>query len=287
MPSTTCCRAVSSRSARRRSRPISAAARGHGPGRARRCSPSTTRRSPTSTPPRSATTRWRSVRSPPDSANARSTPTCRSPPGRLRSRSSPPVIYVPRPGEQVTITATIEHAYDTRLGWYADRGEWANGGGDRNTRRRHAHLHHPGERRRVPDGGIRIEVESSVAPACAPDGDRPATTSSTSSSPRSRSARIPDALTGQQVGFQATDANGQPIEVQWTPPAARSPADQRPPASTPPGPSQAYTVTAWLPGHPTTGDRHGHHRPATASSARGRSTSAFMALMSRSPKAAA
>lgn len=166
----------------------------------------------------------------------------------------PDVIYVPRPGEQVTITATIEHAYDTRLGWYADRGEWANGGGaietpDSDT----LTLFTPESADEFPDGGIRIEVESlSRTGLRAPDGDPPRyDVVHIQLAPFTISPDPGRVLTGQQVGFQATDANGQPIGVQWDAsggtitggPAATSVYT----AGAQPG---TYTVTAWLPGHP-------------------------------------
>lgn len=166
----------------------------------------------------------------------------------------PTVIYVPRPGEQVTITATIEHAYDTRLGWYADRGEWANGGGAIETPEGDTLTFiTPESADEFPDGGIRIEVESlSRTGLRAPDGDPPRyDVVHVQLAPFTISPDPGRVLTGQQVGFQATDANGQPIEVQWDAtggtvtggPAATSIYT----AGAQPG---TYTVTAWLPGHP-------------------------------------
>lgn len=166
----------------------------------------------------------------------------------------PDVIYVSRPGESVPITATIEHAHTTKLGWYADRGEWAEGGSAAETDGSATlTLVTPISAEEFPDEGIRIEVESlSRTGLRAPDGDPPRyDVVYIKLAPFTISPDPGRVLIDGQLALHATDANGKPIEVEWS---ATGGSVTRGPSSAAtytagktPG---TYTVTAWLPGHP-------------------------------------
>ena len=166
-------------------------------------------------------------------------------------RIEPDTVYVTRPGDPVSITTTIRDAYETKLGWYADKGRWQTSGGgatetpDTDT----LTLITPEDAEDFP---FRVEVESLSRLNLREDGTPPRYDFvMVDLSPFTIEPDPGNVTVEEQITFTALDMDGNPIEVEW-----RATGGTITPGPSPTGvytagkQSGTFTVTAWLPGHP-------------------------------------
>ena len=162
----------------------------------------------------------------------------------------PDTVYVTRPGDPAAITTTIRDAYETKLGWSAEKGRWSNGGGvietpDSDTQV----LTTPDE---AADFPFRVEVESLSRLNLREDGTpRRYDFVKVDLAPFTIEPDPGNVTVEEQITFTALDMEGQSIEVEWRATGGTITPGPSPAGVYTAGPrSGTFTVTAWLPGHP-------------------------------------
>ena len=162
----------------------------------------------------------------------------------------PDTIYVTRPGDPASITATIRDAYETELRWSAEKGTWSNGSGvietpDGDT----LSLTTPED---AADFPVRVDVESLSRLNLREDGTPERYDFvNIELAPFTVEPDPGNVTVEEQITFTARDMEGQPIEVEWRATGGTIPSGPSPTGVYTAGDrSGTFTVTAWLPGHP-------------------------------------